>query len=278
MTKKILFRVFAFLLFASLSLGAYVLVQLWTYEVFKTPVYESKPPSLPALRKATQVLVFSKTNSYRHLEAIPEVERFFKELGAEQDWDVFITENAAVHSPVILKKFDLIIWNNVTGDVLSPPQRDSLKTYIERGGRFLGLHGTGGNPEYQWQWIPEQLIKARFTAHPMFPQFRDADLHTENQQHPSTAHMPATKAWHEEWYSFEKSPRTAGVEVLVTVQENDYDVPEELAMGEDHPLVWHHTLGKGTVYYSALGHRAEAYHDEDYRKLLKGASLWLLEQ
>ncbi len=36
-------------------------------------------------------------------------------------------------------------------------------------------------------------------------------------------------------------------------------------------------VGEGRVFYSALGHCAEAYADENYRELLKQACLWLLD-
>ena len=66
--------------------------------------------------------------------------------------------------------------------------------------------------------------------------------------------------------------------VLISVDEREYDVPESLKMGEDHPLVWHHKVGDGTVFFSALGHLAEAYEDQEYQILLENASVWLLNQ
>lgn len=276
--KKILLSVLFIALFATVAIAAYVGFNLWQHEVFKNPVYETEPPTLAPSSHKTRVLVFSKTNSYRHLEAIPAAEVMFQSWSKKHSWDVFITENAAIHQPELLAQFDLIVWNNVTGDVLTSEQRSALKSHLQRGGKFLGLHGSGGNEEYQWPWFPEQLIKAQFIGHPMFPQFRDGILKLDDGSHMATAHMPASKLWHEEWYSFEASPRAQGVNVLLSVDEQSYDVPNDLSMGKDHPLVWHHKVEEGTVFYSSLGHLAEAYQDEDYRKLLEQASLWLLKQ
>ncbi|WP_281645967.1 ThuA domain-containing protein [Parendozoicomonas sp. Alg238-R29] len=278
MIKTIAYKLLIVLGLLALTAALFVVYQLWKYELFKTPVYETEAPQLPAFEQDVQVLMFSKTNSYRHLEAIPAAEKLFDEFANSNGWDLYITENAAVHNPELLSHFDLIIWNNVTGDVLTQNQRVTLQSYMEKGGKFLGLHGTGGNEEYEWQWVPDNLIRAQFTGHPVFPQFRDATLITEDLIHPATAHMPKTKLWYEEWYSFEKSPRGYGADILITVDETEYQVPEKLKMGRDHPLVWHHKVGKGTVFYSALGHRAEAYQDKDYRALLGSASLWLLQQ
>lgn len=274
---KLLRTFFVFFLLSVVILGAYIVYQLWRYELFKTPVYESQAPTLPLMTRDTKVLLFSKTNSFRHLEAIPAVERLFQRFAAKHQWDLFITENAAVHNSDSLKSFDLIIWNNVTGDVLSQAQREALKQTMQQGGRFLALHGTGGNEHYDWAWFPKHMIKTQFIGHPMFPQFRDGTLKIENRSHPASAHFSEHKAWHEEWYSFASSPR-AEVTVLISVDETQYNVPDSLSMGKDHPLVWHHKVGEGTVFFSALGHLAEAYEDEDYKLLLEQASLWLLRQ
>ncbi len=274
---KLLRTILVFTFFAVLLIAAYVGYQMWRYELFKTPVYESVAPELPDMSSATKVLLFSKTNSFRHIEAIPAVEALFDNLSKKNNWDLFITENGAVHSADLLSQFDLIIWNNVTGDVLTEAQRAALKEHMLSGGRFLALHGTGGNEHYDWTWFPKHLIKSQFIGHPMFPQFRDGTLKIENRDHPATMHLSETKAWHEEWYSFDKSPRD-DVEVLISVDERDYDVPDSLAMGEDHPLVWHHKVGDGTVFFSALGHLAEAYDDQQYQTLLENASIWLLNQ
>ncbi|CAM3427140.1 ThuA domain-containing protein [Parendozoicomonas haliclonae] len=257
--------------------GGYVLYELWRYEVFKTPVYETAAPELPELKDTVKVLVFSKTNNFRHLEAIPAAEKLLQSFAEKNEWDIFITENGAVHNPEQLKQFDIVVWNNVTGDVLLDDQRKALRSYMEAGGKFLGLHGTGGNPEYKWGWFPEQMIKARFTAHPMFPQFRDAHLIVEDRKHPATRHMPERVAWNEEWYSFEDNPRNNGANILIRVDEEEYDVPEALKMGADHPLVWHHTVGGGKVFYTALGHQAEAYDDPLYQTFLENAMHWLLQ-
>lgn len=276
--KIFLHRFLLVALFVLLSIGAYVGYQAWKYELFKTPTYDTLAPTLSPAVHGTRILLFSKTNSFRHIEAIPAVNTMFKAWAKKHNWDLIVSENAAIHEAKLLAQFDLIVWNNVTGDVLTIAQRSALEKHMQAGGRFLGLHGTGGNREYQWPWFPEQLIKAHFTGHPMFPQFRDGILLREDSSHPAIAHMPKTKKWHEEWYSFIESPRGPEVNILLSVDEASYDVPQSLRMGKDHPLIWHHKLGAGTVFYSSLGHLAEAYQDDDYQRLLEQASLWLLQQ
>ena len=45
-------------------------------------------------------------------------------------------------------------------------------------------------------------------------------------------------------------------------------------MGEGHPISWNHEFDGGRSWYTAIGHRAEIYADEDYRNHLRGGILW----
>lgn len=244
-------------------------------EHFPEPTYDQVAPELPQFTSDTRVLIFSKTNGFRHIEAIPAARTLFESFAAKNGWDSFFTENAAIHNSEDLSQFNLVIWSQVSGDVLTAPQRAAFKSYVEEGGAVLAIHGSGGDPAYSWDWHPQELIRAQFTGHPMFPQFREATIHVEDQQHPAMAALPEQWLRTEEWYSFADSPRDR-VNVLASVDETEYDIKPEIAMGEDHPLIWHHRVGEGTVFYSALGHQASAYDESEHQGMLEGAMRWLL--
>jgi hypothetical protein len=243
--------------------------------------FDSVPPALPSDLRAPALLLFSKTNGFRH-DSIPAAVTALGALAAERGWSVFHTENGAVHRPELLARFAAVVWVSASGDNLTDEQEDALRRYVEGGGGFLGLHGTGGDFYYSWSWIPGELLRAQFIGHPMNPQFQEATLVVEDPAHPATRELPERWQHTEEWYSFERSPRDR-VHVLARVEESSY-VPEirglwlldrDLRMGDDHPVVWCHCNGQGRVLYSALGHRDEAYADASYRSLLAGAMGWV---
>lgn len=241
--------------------------------------YESIPPTIPATITRPAILVFSKTNAFRHEEAIPAANKLFSEIARTKGWGYFQTENSATFRPDILAKFDAVVFNNVSGDVFSSDQRAALKAYVENGGGFLGIHGSGGDPSYDWQWYVETLIGAQFKGHPLNPQFQQAIVHIEDKAHPATRQMPDTWKASDEWYSFEKPARGPGFHVLATLDEATYSPKmmfKDIAMGKDHPIAWWHCVGKGRALYSALGHQAAAYADANYRKFLMGALDWSL--
>ncbi len=269
------------ILFAALAFAAYVAFVLWQHDMFKTPTYDETPPEVTLVQDRPNILVFSKTNNFRHIEAIPQVQSLFAALSERENWNVVTSDNAAIHNTEALGRFDLVVWNNVTGDVLTLEQRAAFKGFIETGGQVLAIHGSGGTPEYQWDWHPKEFIRARFNAHPLTAQFQEATLIIDDKTHPATAHLPGGWQLTDEWYSFHNNPR-ARVNVLISLDENTYNPSKFMSDGKlrmgDHPIVWWHTLGKGRVFYSAIGHRAELYHDENYRQLLEEAAVWLIDE
>lgn len=263
-----------FLLFAG-----YGFYMLWQHEMFVEPTYDTVAPEIPDADGKPMVLVFSKTNGFRHIDAIPAAHAMFADFAKAEGWTLFATENGAVNNPEDLAKFDLVVWNNVSGDALTADQQNAFRAYMENGGQFLGLHAAGGDREYTWQWQPTELIRTQFRSHPNIPHFQDAKLTVEDQTHPATAHLPKIWEQNDEWYTFHTSPRDR-TSVLVSIDEGSYNPSTwfgggDLKMG-DHPMIWHHELGKGRVFYSALGHQASSYADENYRALLLNASKWLL--
>lgn len=245
-------------------------------------VYETTPPQLPADIKRPAILVFSKTNGFRHKEAIPAANALFARMAKENGWGVFETENGAAFSPAILSRFDAVVFNNVSGDVFTPAQREALKTFIGNGGGFVGIHGSGGDMYYDWGWYVDHLIGAQFIGHPMDPQFQKATVRVEDNSHPATRGLPASWSRTDEWYSFDKSPRKPGYHILATLDEGTYSPKgmwsQDLKMGRDHPIAWWHCSGKGRAFYSAMGHQAEAYSEPEYRQMLLGAVNWALRK
>jgi type 1 glutamine amidotransferase len=241
-------------------------------------VYETTPPTLPAALPRPAILVFSKTNGFRDEAQIKAANAMFREVGKAKGWSVVVTENGAVFNPAQLSRFQAVVWNSVSGDVLTPAQRQAFKDYLEGGGGFVGVHGAGGDPSYRWRWYVETLIGAQFIGHTMWPHEQPGTLHVEAPAHPVMAGLPRIWPRREEWYSFDRSVRAKGYQVLLTLDEATYQphglFREDISMGADHPLVWAHCVGKGRALYSALGHFAASYAEPLHRRLLTNAVAW----
>jgi type 1 glutamine amidotransferase len=180
-----------------------------------------------------------------------------------------------------LAKFKLVVWNNNSGDTLTADQREAFKTWVENGGSYVGTHGAGGDPKYDppngrssladWPWYIETLLGAQFTSHS--PQ-QNGDFHVEDTKSPLTKGLPAVFNRRDEWYAFAENPRSKpGFHILITADEKSY-TPGRSTMGADHPMAWWHCVGKGHVFYSALGHGGMMYAEPVILQLYGNALAW----
>lgn len=244
-------------------------------------IYDHQTPQLPALKRPA-ILIFSKTNGFRDDPQIRAANAALENLTRDHGWASYTTENAAIFNPAQLAQFDAVVWNSVSGDVLTDDQRAAFKAWIEQGGGFVALHGSGGDPSYKWRWYAENLIGTQFIGHTLTPHIQQARLVVEDRDHPATRQLPSVWVRDDEWYSFASSPRAKGYHVLVSIEEGSYSpreriplfVDKDLRMGRDHPMVWTHCESKGRVFYSALGHQVAAYAEPAHLAMIAGALDW----
>jgi type 1 glutamine amidotransferase len=238
--------------------------------------YDHTPPVLPKDLSHPAMLVFSKSNGFRDDPSVNAAHAALNAIAAREHWSVFSTDNAAVFNAADLKRFNVVVWNNVSGDVLTVPQRRDFQAYMENGGGFAGLHGAGGDFYYDWDWYADHLLGARFMSHPRSPQFQAAKLKVDDAKNPIVQGLSPEWTMTDEWYSFKNNPRQNGADVMLTLDEATY-LPQagkqDLRMG-DHPIAWTQCVGKGRSFYTAIGHRPESYSEPNTNKLIEQALVW----
>lgn len=230
------------------------------------------------------ILVYSKANGWYHEEAIPAAKEMLSSLAKENNWVITFLDDASIYNSNQLKLFDIVLWNNVTGSTLNKEQRLNFKKYIEQGGSFIGIHGSGDNSG-TWDWYYDEVINARFSHHPMVPQYQIGVLNKECPPgFPKCDTLISQWNQEEEWYVFYESPRKKGAKILYTLDETNLVMSgvledgtladKDFGMPEDHPIVWYNCIKKGKVFYSALGHKSEYYKNLHYKQLLKEVINW----
>lgn len=238
------------------------------------PVMDHVPPLFPPLRPGA-VLLLSKTNGYRNGEQIDAAVKAISEIGAEQRHDVFATENAAVMNPKDLGRFSVVVLNSVSGNIFTEQQRAAFRSWIERGGGVVLLHGAGGDPDYAWDWYRDALLGVRFVGHPgRADQFQQARIDVARSEHPVMRDIPKVWTRTDEWYAFDRVPAGKGTRILATLDEATFRAPPVQRMGRLHPIIWTRCVAKGRAVFSALGHRAESYGEPLHRTLIGNAMRW----
>lgn len=238
--------------------------------------YDEVPPDLPRHLHQPAILVFGKINGFRDDASVNAATAALKTMADKAGWRLVFSDNGAVFNARDLGRFRAVIWNSVSGDVLTVPQRAAFKAYIEHGGGFAGIHGSGGDPYYDWDWYVDALIGARFIGHPGNPQFQPAKVIIDD---PKSAITRGLTDWTmtEEWYSFRDSPRLRGAHILARLDEGTYTPNEaghDIHMGADHPIAWTQCLGNGRAFFTAIGHRPESYVEPSSMVLLQRGIAW----
>ncbi|HEV7734365.1 MAG TPA: ThuA domain-containing protein [Candidatus Binatia bacterium] len=224
-----------------------------------------------AADRAVRALVFSRTAGFRH----PSIDDAKRVLGALRPSDGIVTtltEDPTRFTDDVLDGFDVVLFASTTGDVLDEAQQAAMERFIQRGGGYVGVH-SAADTEYQWPWYG-RLVGAYFTSHPLLPV--TVTVTTEDDTHPSTAHLPPTFAWTDEIYNLDRNPRVDNV-ILLTVDESGFiypNFPGGPSMGADHPVAWYKEFDGGRSFYTNLGHRPESWDDPRFRQHLLAGIRW----
>jgi type 1 glutamine amidotransferase len=246
----------AFACFAALTAGAAPEPRILVYtrnQVGKTPdgksyyVHDNIPASVAALRK----------------------------LGAENHFGVDVSDDPKAFTDDNLKQYKAIVFDNTNNEIFdNEDQKAALQRYIRAGGGFVGIHSASGSMR-NWPWF-WSVLGGKFSRHARMQKFT---VRVKDPKDISTAHLPATFEWTDEFYYVDHMPK--GLHVLLagdltTVNDPGKDKYPGKKFGDEFPLAWHHYFDGGREWYTALGHQKEHYSDPMFTKLLLGGILWAM--
>jgi type 1 glutamine amidotransferase len=237
------------------------------------PATAREPGPTPLAPPAT-VLVVTHTAGFRH-DSIPAAENALRQIGLESG--LFQAEFCRTAddvrtrlTPGALAGVDAVFFANTTGD-LGIADMDAFLAWIAAGKAFLGAHSASdtyhGSPPYL------EMLGGEFATHGSVV---EADVRVDEAAHPSVAHLAPRFRTTDEWYRL--TARGGGRTVLLSFDRNPADgvgVPGEPV---NLPLAWHKAFGSGRVFYTALGHRAEMWDDQRFRRHLLEAVRWAIRR
>ncbi len=156
-----------------------------------------------------------------------------------------------------------------TGDLpLGEGGVEKLRAWVESGGGFVGIHPATDTLKGDADYI--DLIGGRFDGHP-WGSGDTVTIHVTDRDHPATAHLESEMTFKEEIYQFADFDRDS-VRVLI---ELDQDKTAKKIKGERYvPIAWCKELGKGRVFYTSLGHRADVWTSPWFMPHVYGGIAW----
>jgi len=144
-----------------------------------------------------------------------------------------------------LKTYDLIspCW---TMGALTPEQSANLRAAIHDGVGLGGFHGGMGDAfrgdlDYEW------MVGGHFVGHPYVGEYT---VDVKDTAHTVTAGLPESFTYDSEQYYMMIDPSITILADTVYKHEG-----QQVTM----PVIWTKQWGKGRVFYSALGHKAEEF-------------------
>lgn len=240
--------------------------------------YETEKPEILIPADKPAILLFSKTTGYRHEESIDASSLVLRELCHKNpSWFLYETEAGGIFNPEQLAQFEVVIFDNSTGRVLDDTQQTALEKYVENGGTLMGIHGAGDD-SHHWDWYEKNLLGAKFSHHPLNPQFQKAQITLQD----TTFSRGLSKSFEglDEWYVFFNQPKDATVVYSI---DGDKILPsgnmlwmkdKNFGMGKNHPVAWYKTVGKGKTFYTSMGHSKEVWANSDFVSLIEEAIKW----
>lgn len=263
------------------------LITIWSIGawgiLFPSDAHDTTPPEIAenfGEGRSLRVLVYSKTNSFRHSEGIAAAHTLFDKIGERRGWAVFHSENSALLDPSFLDRFDVLVFASASGNHASDVQDEAFKSWLENGGGWVGIHAAGDGSHAGWTWYAENLVSGKYLGHILGPQTQEARVVVEDKIHPVTRGLPSEFQHEEEWYSWDRGAREAGFHVLLTVDESTYSPwirrfgqEKDISM-KDHPIVWSRCVGRGRALYTAMGHWGDAYQQDYTATILENGVEW----
>jgi uncharacterized protein len=158
--------------------------------------------------------------------------------------------------------YDVLVFYT-SGYKLDETQERALERFVEDGGGIVGIHGASLTFGNSMMWM--RLLGARFTGH--IPGTHRLNIVIDDPQHPITAGVGDFTITDEEY-----KHRFADVEKHVLARFRERPPGSDPMANMD--IVWTREVGKGRVFYTALGHGREAWENPAWQKLVVQGILW----
>ncbi|GAA0490439.1 glycosyl hydrolase [Paractinoplanes deccanensis] len=197
------------------------------------------------------VLVFTETAGVRR-DSIDKGVRTIRDLGRQHRFSVTVKADSSVFTAAGLARYEAVVFLNTTGDVLDDAQKSAFEAYIKSGKGFVGVHAAA-ETEPGWTFYRDLLGAAATSA-----ATGEKAVTVADRVHPSTASIPRTATYTEQWYTFDKD--VTGVSHVLA--------------STDRPLSWCKDFQGGRSWYTGLGHATATYANSSFKRHLLGGIQW----
>jgi type 1 glutamine amidotransferase len=139
---------------------------------------------------------------------------------------------------------------NTTTNAHLDAAKTALRQFMRSGGGFVGIHNAFGT-EYNWPYYEGLLGNANYYNH---GENQDGTVQVVAQD-PSTAGLPKTWPFRDEWYNLRPFPTKVKFLLTVDAQAEGFTKSSSHpGHGRFHPVAWCQYYDGGRVWVTTLGH------------------------
>ena len=224
-------------------------------------------------KKQFNALLVTKTAGWHH-ESINEAVAAIKTLAIRNFFDVQWHQDGTAITDKYLENFQVIIFLNTTGNILTDEEQKAVEKFIQSGKGFVGIH-SAADTEYDWPWYTK-MVGRMFHIHPAI---QTAKLKFTNNKFPGLNGFTDNQYWTDEWYQFD-AETTTGLNYILAVDETSYNPKADWGtrkgdgMGSFHPISWYHEYDGGRAFYTALGHMPAVYSEPAFLNHIYAGIFW----
>jgi len=226
------------------------------------------------VRNEKRMLVYTRNGEGYIHDNIENSVIALKNLGAENDILVDVSDDPAVFIQENLEKYSCVVFSNTNNDVFdTDAQKVAFMRYIQAGGGFVGIHSACGT-ERNWPWFI-RMLGGTFEVHAVYQEF---NVHITDPDHPSTSHLPDPWVLEDECYFLKDM--NPNIHVLIrhdlnTIEDNRKESFIE-KFGMDFPGAWYQEFEGGRSWYTSYGHDKEDYFDPVFMEHIRGGIVYAI--
>ncbi len=245
--------------------------------------------------KPKRILFFTKSSGFEHGQIkrkgdrLGPAESVLIELGKQHGFEVEASKDGRIFDGD-LERFDGFVFYTTgdltkTGNDKQPPMslkgKDALLDAIRSGKGFIGSHCASDSFHCKGERNRNQPVEARDPYIAMIG--GEFIVHGRQQKAKMTVADPAFPGMkpagdgfvmHEEWYALKNFAPDLHV-LLVNETEG---MAGAMYQRPPFPATWARMHGKGRVFYTSMGHRADVWTNDIFQSILLGALRWTTGQ
>jgi hypothetical protein len=220
------------------------------------------------------IAFYTAKNDQAHISYVHEANQWFPAMAKKYHFTYDSTDNWDNLNAGFLAQYQVVLFLDTRPETSA--QRAAFKTYMEKGGAWMGFHFAGfaltpSDYPQNWDWYHNDFLgSGSYVSNTWRP--TSAFLRVEDKAHPVTKHLPVVfKSAPNEWYRWSKDLRSnPDIRILLSIDSTSFPLgtgpkQHEIWHSGYYPVAW--TNKRYKMLYFNMGHNDIDYEHKTNKTL-----------